>query len=220
MLIRKNPVLSCDEGEEDHQSRAQLAIESITAISTFIRAYPRNRSSGYFLSTALVECICHLLYIVQDRAARVDRSTLINALRDAHRLLSELSSICVTAKRAVNVLFDTISPGSDVDVSQPTNHQNEESTRAARSDNSNAVVDPGLDRQFGDQAFRPAIDFMEDRAFLEEFNLPPDKGLHFYPLVQQPLRSCEGVPDLIGNFRNDLGDMDLDSLLEIWPQNC
>lgn len=113
MIIRQNPVLSCDGDEEARLFCAHLAKQSIDAIATFSNSCTRSRTSGYFISTALVECIYHLVYILQDRSLCVDRPTLLDAFRMAYQLLSDFASTWTTSRRALQALSSVIFSGGD-----------------------------------------------------------------------------------------------------------
>jgi hypothetical protein len=113
MIIRQNPVLSCDGDEEARLFCADLSRSSIDAIAAFSTLCPRSRCSGYFISTALVECIYHLVYILQDRSLEIDRPSLLEAFRKAHQLLSDFASTWMTARRALRALSSAIFSGGD-----------------------------------------------------------------------------------------------------------
>jgi hypothetical protein len=114
MIIRQNPLLSCDGDEESRHICSHIARNSIDAIAAFAAAYPRCRSSGYFLSTALVECIYHLVYILQDSALQIDRPAVLDSFQKAYQLLSDFASTWITAKRALHALSAAIFSGGDV----------------------------------------------------------------------------------------------------------
>lgn len=239
MLIRRNPVKYAKEDGESHQTCARLATQSIEAITAYTHSCPRNRAAGYFISTALVECICHLLYILQDRSESVafDRATLVSAVRDAHTLLCELSETCVTAKHAVNVLCETISVGgedtaeqrlpiSDSCIAQDPKNATQTTRVAPQRGNTAGGAYPhsmpfhNPTQQFPDSA----ADFsgITENIYDIGISMLSDKGpLDSGVQMQQYQRfgETQGPLDLIGNFRNDLSDMDLDSVLEIWPQD-
>ena len=113
MIIRQNPMLSCDGDEEARHFCAHLARASINAIAAFVSECPKARSSGYFISTAIVECIYHLVYIVQDRGLDTDRSAALDAFRKAYQLLTDLAPTWITARRALRVISSVICSGGD-----------------------------------------------------------------------------------------------------------
>ncbi|KAH8892290.1 hypothetical protein GQ53DRAFT_823084 [Thozetella sp. PMI_491] len=139
MIIRQNPTLSCDGDEEARLFCAHLARNSIDAIAAFANACPRIRSSGYFISTALVECIYHLVYILQDRSLEIDRPPLLDAFRKAYQLLSDFASTWVTANRAVRALSFAIFSGGDANalfeaISKPQSEHSEKVQDTPRDD--------------------------------------------------------------------------------------
>lgn len=239
MLIRRNPVKSAREDDESHQSCARLAVQSIEAMTAYSHACPRNRAAGYFLSTALVECICHLLYILQDRGEppAVDRASLISSVREAHTRLCELSETCMTAKRAVNVLCETISVGGEESAEQrppiPNGSITQQSKNATQTTTTaiqrgNTIEGTNLISmpfEYPTQELPdPVVDFSGATENIYDFGtsvLMEKDLLSSGSQLQQDHRSGEdqGPLDLIGNFRNDLSEMDLDSVLEIWPQD-
>jgi hypothetical protein len=108
MIIRQNPLLSSKCNEEGKQFCAVLARDSIEAMAAFANACPRIRASGYFICTALVECIYHLVYILQDQTTQVDRAAAIGSFRAAYQLLVDFGSTWITARRAVQALGTAI----------------------------------------------------------------------------------------------------------------
>jgi len=156
MIIRQNPVLSCGRGEESRHFCANLAQQSIDAIAAFASACPRIRSSGYFISTALVECIYHLVYILQDKALRIDRQAVLDSFRHAYQLLLDFAQTWITAKRALQALSSAIFSGGDANalfeaLSQSQNEQSDrmdESPQEVSSQNSRSPTQSLSDQMF------------------------------------------------------------------------
>jgi hypothetical protein len=115
MLIRQNPLLSSGCNEESKLFCARVAKDSIEAISAFANAYPRIRASGYFISTTLVECVYHLVYILQDQTANVDRASVIASFRAAYQLLVDFGNTWITARRALQALGTAVFNEHDPD---------------------------------------------------------------------------------------------------------
>jgi hypothetical protein len=115
MIIRQNPVLSCVGDDESKLFVALLARHTIDAIAAFVNSCPRIRSSGYFISTALVECICHVVYILQDSTLAIDRAATFESFRNAYQLLVDFAQTWITAKRALHALSSTVFSGEDTD---------------------------------------------------------------------------------------------------------
>ena len=92
---------------------ALIAKHSIDGIAAYASACSKPQSSGYFISTALVECIFHLVYTLQDQKQHIDREAAITAFRNAYKLLCDFASTWTTAKRALHALSSAIFSGGD-----------------------------------------------------------------------------------------------------------
>jgi hypothetical protein len=66
---------------------ALLATEIVEAIVTFIRIRSHFRPSGFFLTTALIECIYHLMFVIQGLGCDEERRFAVKPLRIAYQLL-------------------------------------------------------------------------------------------------------------------------------------
>ena len=75
---------------------------------------------GFFFSTALVECIYHLIFAIQDASSPTERSSSISSLKLSYQLLVRFSRTLDTAKRAIRALDSAVFPG-DRDGSLVTN---------------------------------------------------------------------------------------------------
>ncbi|TVY18039.1 hypothetical protein LARI1_G001625 [Lachnellula arida] len=115
MIIRQNPLLSHSCNEEGKSFCALLAKDTIEAILAFAEVCPQIRASGYFLSTALVECIYHLVFIVKSNPTQVQHVDAIGSFRCAYQLLVDYSGIWTTAKRALQALGTAVFDGKSLD---------------------------------------------------------------------------------------------------------
>ncbi|KAH8819259.1 hypothetical protein F5884DRAFT_848585 [Xylogone sp. PMI_703] len=108
MIIRQNPIVSCEGDEETRQLCSSIAKDCIDAIGAFADACPRIRSCGYFITTALVECIYHLVHILQDSSLKFDRTATLDSFCNAYQLLTNFAQTWSTAKRALDALSAVI----------------------------------------------------------------------------------------------------------------
>jgi hypothetical protein len=118
MLIRQNPLFPPDSGPDPSSSPsstkalcALLATHNISAIAAFTSSFPRFRPSGYFITTALVESIYHLVHILQDPSLEADRVSALESFRMAYNLLLEFAQTLNSARRAVRALRSAIFSG-------------------------------------------------------------------------------------------------------------
>ncbi|KAF2802372.1 uncharacterized protein BDZ99DRAFT_482811 [Mytilinidion resinicola] len=115
MTIRQNPILSGESGQEARKLCAVLARDSVEAIAAFANACPGIRPSGYFISTALVECIYHLVYLLKDPGLQTDGSAALESFHSAYQLLVELAGTIEPANHALEALKIAIS-SSDYEI--------------------------------------------------------------------------------------------------------
>ncbi|TVY47622.1 Terreic acid cluster-specific transcription factor [Lachnellula occidentalis] len=115
MIIRQNPLLSHSCNEEGKSFCALLAKDTIEAISAFANVCPQIRASGYFLSTALVECIYHLVFIIKSNHTQIQYVDAIESFRCAYQLLTDYSGIWTTANRALQALGTAVFDGNSLD---------------------------------------------------------------------------------------------------------
>jgi hypothetical protein len=105
MIIRQNPLVSYPSDQKATQQLcALISSHSIEAISAFANACPGMRPAGYFISTALVECIYHLVYVLRDPNLQLDRSGALEAFRVAYELLLRFTETVNSAKNAIMAL--------------------------------------------------------------------------------------------------------------------
>src|ERR1700744_3857823 len=116
MIIRQNPILSGGSGQEARRFCAVLARDSVEAIAAFASVCPCIRPSGYFISTALVECVYHLVYLLKDPELQSDEPAALESFQCAFKLLSELAGTIDSAKHALDAVKRAIF-SSDQDVS-------------------------------------------------------------------------------------------------------
>ncbi|KAF2494597.1 hypothetical protein BU16DRAFT_589557 [Lophium mytilinum] len=198
MTIRQNPILSGESGQEARKFCAVLARDSIEAIAAFASVCPGIRPSGYFISTALVECIYHLAYLLKDPELQTDGSAALESFHSAYQLLVELAETIEAAKHALEALKIAIS-SSDYEMfgSSGTASMNQERDR---------VVDESIQRQDRDtvieelsqQDDQPVMDFNLNNFSIHTPDLMMDQtGSH--PVLEAPQMM---VPDPHTIFRH------------------
>lgn len=140
MIIRQNPALSTTGDAEGRSLCITISHQSIDAIAAYWKTSPQIPASVIVHTTALVECIFHLVYALHDNSNDDDRSAATVAFARAHGLLRDFAANFSTAKRALRALsmaihcegdstsvFNAVTrPGSD----QP-GHEKSTSTMAA-----------------------------------------------------------------------------------------
>ena len=156
MIIRQNPLLSSKCNEEGKQFCAVLAKDSIEAMAAFSNACPRIRASGYFICTALVECIYHLVYILQDQTTQVDRAAAIGSFRGAYQLLVDFANTWITARRAVQALGTAIfSEGGPNSFFEAISERTDPSERMDDTPRDDRPASPDHHHSFNPQASQP-----------------------------------------------------------------
>lgn len=201
MIIRQNPILSCEGDDEARHFCAVDAKHSIDAIAAFWAACPRPRSSGYFLSTALVECIFHLVFTLQDPTQSIHRQASITSFWKACKLLRDFASIWIIAKRALQAISSAIFSGGDANalfeaLARPGTDQSDrmEDTPSSHGGKSNIN---------SRQELSPNMNFDLDLALQDPF---PDISQHILSEDAQnqcqmrDLSSSNFVPDIPSSY--------------------
>ncbi|KAL4895010.1 hypothetical protein BDV59DRAFT_174272 [Aspergillus ambiguus] len=114
LTIRQNPLQRNDRNKLSRRLCASLAAQTVEAIAAFTDSCPSIIPCGFFFSTALLECIYHLIFAIQDSSARAERNSSIEAFRMSYQLLVQFSQTLDTAKRAIRALDSAVSTGSDL----------------------------------------------------------------------------------------------------------
>jgi hypothetical protein len=205
MLILQNPLLSPRCNEEGKQFCARLAKDSIEAISAFANAYPRIRASGYFISTALVECIYHLVYNLQDQATGADRAATVASFRAAYQLLVDFGNTWITARRALKALGTAIFSEHDPDSFFET--------LSERAYESERMDDTPRENVLGS---RPSSPYHPSQPQMLESDTVPVQTPTLTQLSQQILQQeaqhlrYTGDSEFIHGLTNTYGEMDFD----------
>ena len=203
MIIRQNPLLSSKCNGEDKQFCAVLAKDSIEAMAAFANACPRIRASGYFLCTALVECIYHLVYILQDRTTQVDRAAAIGSFRGAYQLLVDFANTWITARRAVQALGTAIfSDGGPNSFFEAISERTDPSERMDDTPRDDGPASPDHHHSFSPQASQP------DMMTLQT----PTMTQISQQILQQEAQHLRyaGGSEFIHDLANSYGEMDFD----------
>lgn len=122
LTIRQNPLHRSNQNSHPQDLCASLASQIIEAIAAFADSITNIEPCGFFFSTALVECIYHLIFTIQDSSSPTERPSSISSLKLSYQLLVLFSRTLDTAKRAIRALDSTVFPGARDD-SLVTNHQ-------------------------------------------------------------------------------------------------
>ncbi|XHG03943.1 hypothetical protein AWENTII_007226 [Aspergillus wentii] len=126
LTIRHNP-LQNDRHNPSAQLCARLASQTVEAIAAFTNSCPSIKPCGFFFSTALIECIYHLMSVVQDPSLQDEKSSMIKSFRLSYRLLVQFSQTLDTAKRAICALHSAVFP-DEQDTTHTNNNNNSQNT--------------------------------------------------------------------------------------------
>lgn len=126
LTIRQNPLHRSDKNGISRNLCASLASQIIDAISAFTDNITNIEPCGFFFSTALVECIYHLIFAIQDSSSASDRSSSISSLKLSYQLLVRFSHTLDTAKRAIRALDSAVFSGDRGDSLVTNHHQDGE----------------------------------------------------------------------------------------------
>lgn len=113
LTIRQNPLyrgIQRGNPRSLHGLCASLASQVIEAIAAFTGKITNIEPCGFFFSTALVECVYHLICAVQDAPSPEDRSSIVSSLKLSYQLLVRFSHTLDTAKRAIRALDSAVFP--------------------------------------------------------------------------------------------------------------
>lgn len=193
LTIRQNPI----QKRKDTRCNSlciSLAAETVDAIAAFTDSCPSIIPCGFFFSTALLECIYHLILAMRATPTHEQREVSIRSFQLAYQLLEQFSKSLDTAKRALRALNSVVSIAS-VPHSPPT------------IDGPNPDPEPEQNRTM-DLAFQttPAIDFFD----------PMSWHIDDIPLDVVALVSSMGNQGPDGAVANGLSHGSLDSESSIW----
>jgi hypothetical protein len=111
LTIRQNPIQK-HQDTEGHSLCLSLAAQTVDAISAFSARCPSIAPCGFFFSTALLECIYHLIFAMRNTPTDDERGATVRSFRLAYRLLEKFSQVLDTAKRALRALNSVVSIAS------------------------------------------------------------------------------------------------------------
>lgn len=110
LTIRQNPLYKGVQNSYSRNLCASLALQVIEAIAAFADTITNIEPCGFFFSTALVECVYHLVFAIQDTPANEDRASIVSSLKLSYQLLVRFSLTLDTAKRAIRALDSAVFP--------------------------------------------------------------------------------------------------------------
>lgn len=87
-------------------------MQVIEAIAAFADNITNIEPCGFFFSTALVECVYHLVFAIQDAPVNEERTSIVSSLKLSYQLLVRFSLSLDTAKRAIRALDSAVFPDS------------------------------------------------------------------------------------------------------------
>ncbi|TVY29355.1 Patulin cluster transcription factor [Lachnellula hyalina] len=210
MIIRQNPLLSHSCDEEGKSFCALLAKDTIEAISAYANVCPQIRASGYFLSTALVECIYHLVFIIKSNRTQVQYVDAIGSFRCAYQLLVDYSGIWTTAERALQALGTAVFDGKSLDEFLHTLSKNADSSIHVAKCPSNGDNGPMSHKQGEYHEQDPIRHMAPSRAqntMALAFGQDSHQGVNQQvPQIGQPGDNAEFIQDLANSY----GELDFD----------
>lgn len=104
MLIRQNPLQQTTFDPETAYFCARLSREVIQGHDVYLSKHQEGRASGYFSTTAVVECIYHLAPVLHYSKSSGEVAACVAALKQVHHILKQLSSRLNVAKKALKAL--------------------------------------------------------------------------------------------------------------------
>lgn len=111
LTIRQNPIQK-RKGTRCSSLCISLAAETVDAIAAFTDSCPSIIPCGFFFSTALLECIYHLILAMRATPTHEQREVSIKSFQLAYHLLEQFSKSLDTAKRALRALSSVVSIAS------------------------------------------------------------------------------------------------------------
>lgn len=108
LTIRQNPTQKRQDTTH-HRLCVSLAAQTVDAIAAFTESCPSIVPCGFFFSTALLECIYHLIVAIRAKPSEEERAASIRSFQLAYQLLEQFSQALDTAKRALRALNSVIS---------------------------------------------------------------------------------------------------------------
>ncbi|KAF9887218.1 hypothetical protein FE257_010472 [Aspergillus nanangensis] len=197
LTIRQNPLQRNERNKLSRRLCASLAGQTVEAIAAFTDSCPSIIPCGFFFSTALLECIYHLIFAIQDAPAHADRASSIESFKLSYQLLVQFSRTLDTAKRAIRALDSAVFSGSELG-----------SLLASTEDNSilHDELPNGDSGSIFDASFLPeGGDLSHELPSYGEYD--PFETMTLFPLLD------DAAPD--GGFQYD-GDLRSPSEMEFW----
>lgn len=111
LTIRQNPIQK-HQDTKSHAICVSLAAQTVDAISAFTERCTHIIPCGFFFSTALLECIYHLILVIRAIPTEEQRRVSMRSLQLAYQLLEQFSQALDTAKRALRALNSVVSIAS------------------------------------------------------------------------------------------------------------
>ena len=111
LTIRQNPIQK-REHTKYNSICVSLAAQTVDAIAAFTESYPSTIPCGFLFSTALLECIYHLIHAIRGTLTEEERTAGIKSFQLAYQLLEQFSQHLDTAKRALRALNSVVSLAS------------------------------------------------------------------------------------------------------------
>ena len=107
MIIRQNPLTAPKTLESAHFC-AFLASDTIEAIATFVENSSNLNCFGYFMTASILECMYHLVQMLQNSSLATDRAAALSSFQAAYQLLEDLATTVDSAKRALKTLNESV----------------------------------------------------------------------------------------------------------------
>ncbi|CAI7584602.1 unnamed protein product [Penicillium manginii] len=108
LTIRQNPIQKRQD-TRGHSICVSLASKTVYAIAAFTDSCPSVIPCGFFFSTALLECIYHLILAMRAKLTEKEHNASIKSFQLAYQLLDRFSQALDTAKRALRALNSVVS---------------------------------------------------------------------------------------------------------------
>ncbi|OAP64215.1 hypothetical protein AYL99_00187 [Fonsecaea erecta] len=107
--LRHNPVTKPWHDQYALSFCGSLAIETVNTLVSYLDRFPNIGQLGFFITVALVECICQLIPSIIMGVSQPDRDAAIGAVKDAQKVIHLVSIRHAAAMRAEMALSQVFS---------------------------------------------------------------------------------------------------------------
>ncbi|OAL18064.1 hypothetical protein AYO22_10986 [Fonsecaea multimorphosa] len=107
--LRHNPLTKPWHDQYALSFCGSLAIETVNTLVSYLNRFPNIGQLGFFITVALVECVCQLIPSIVMGVSQPDRDAAIGAVKDAQKIIHLVSIRHAAAMRAEMALSQVFS---------------------------------------------------------------------------------------------------------------